>query len=86
MQLITTCEVCDGTELIEVLDLGDQPMCDDLVPIGNDAMPKNYPLRLAGCPTCYTVHQAVQVEKALLFPPTYHYRAAMTQDVIDGMR
>jgi len=86
VHLITTCEVCDGTELIDVLDLGDQPMCDDLVPIGNDARPKNYPLRLAACPICLTVHQAAQVEKALLFPPTYHYRAAMTQDVIDGMR
>lgn len=61
-------------------------MCDDLVPIGNPAVPQAYPLRLLGCPRCITVHQAVQVEKRLLFPQTYHYRAALTQDVVDGMR
>ncbi|MDF7774412.1 class I SAM-dependent methyltransferase [Sphingomonas sp. AOB5] len=86
MQQITTCEVCDGKELIPVLNLGDQPMCDDLVPIGSDAQPTPYPLDLAACPVCLTVHQVVQVEKKLLFPQTYHYRAAMTKDVIAGMR
>jgi SAM-dependent methyltransferase len=85
IRTITTCEVCDSTDLVPLLDLGDQPMCDDLVPIGNPATPVNYPLRLVGCPRCITVHQAVQVEKAVLFPQSYHYRAAMTQDVLDGM-
>jgi SAM-dependent methyltransferase len=85
MQPIDHCEVCDGLELLPVLDLGDQPMSDDLVPIGSDAKPVAYPLRLVACPVCLTVHQAVQVEKKLLFPRSYHYRAAMTQDVLDGM-
>ncbi|HYG27098.1 MAG TPA: class I SAM-dependent methyltransferase [Caulobacteraceae bacterium] len=85
MRMITECEVCDGTELISFLDLGAQPMCDDLVPIGSPQRPAAYPLRLGACPRCLTVHQEVQVEKQLLFPPTYHYRAAMTQDVLDGM-
>jgi hypothetical protein len=82
---ITSCEVCDGTELVPVLDLGAQPMCDDLVPVGNDAMPRTYPIELLACPTCLTVHQKYQVEKKALFPATYHYRAAMTKDVLDGM-
>lgn len=86
MHTITTCEVCDGSELVHVLDLGDQPMCDDLVPIGSDARPRDYPLRVAACPQCLTVHQEVQVEKTMLFPRDYHYRAALTQDVLDGMR
>lgn len=83
---ITSCEVCGNTELVPLLDLGDQPMCDDLVPIGSDAVPSRYPLRLVGCAQCITVHQAIQVEKHLLFPSTYHYRAALTQDVLNGMR
>lgn len=82
---ITSCEVCDGTDLVPVLDLGAQPMCDDLVPIGNEAMPATYPIELLACPTCLTVHQKYQVEKKVLFPATYHYRAAMTKDVLDGM-
>lgn len=82
---ITTCEVCGGNALEPLLDLGAQPMCDDLVPIGSDRQPQAYPLQLGGCPTCLTVHQLVQVDKTLLFPQDYHYRAALTQDVLDGM-
>src|ERR1051325_8445124 len=83
---ISRCEVCDGHTLIPVLDLGDQPMCDDLIPIGNNAEPTRYPLQLVACPNCLTVHQKYQVPKATLFPQTYHYRAAMTEDVLSGMR
>ena len=86
VRTLTTCEVCDATDLVPLLDLGDQPMCDDLVPIGNPAYPAPYPLRLVGCERCITVHQAEQVEKKVLFPQNYHYRAAMTQDVLSGMR
>lgn len=86
MQIVSHCEVCDGRDLLPVLDLGAQPMCDDLVPIGSAERPKAYPLRLLACTRCLTVHQGVQVEKNLLFPRTYHYRASMTKDVLDGMR
>ena len=82
---IDVCEVCGSRHLVPLLDLGAQPMCDDLVPIGSPETPVTYPLELVGCPNCITVHQAVQVEKKLLFPPSYHYRAALTQDVITGM-
>lgn len=84
--VISTCEVCGESNLLPLLDLGSQPMCDDLVPIGSDLQPTAYPLRLVGCPNCITVHQAVQVEKHLLFPQTYHYRSSLTQDVLNGMR
>jgi SAM-dependent methyltransferase len=60
-------------------------MCDDLVPIGNPSTPLRYPIELLACPACLTVHQKYQVEKKALFPATYHYRAAMTKDVLDGM-
>lgn len=86
MFIVSACEVCDGRELVPVLDLGAQPMCDDLVPIGSSAQVKRYPLELLACLRCFTIHQKYQVEKQLLFPRTYHYRAAMTQDVLAGMR
>lgn len=83
---ISKCEVCDAPSLIPVLDLGAQPMCDDLVPIGDSRVPEKYPLRLIACTRCLTIHQSVQVDKTILFPQSYHYRAALTQDVINGMR
>ena len=82
---ITSCEVCGHSNLQPLLDLGSQPMCDDLVPLNQDLVAKSYPLRLIGCPKCITVHQEVQVEKTLLFPNSYHYRASLTKDVLDGM-
>lgn len=83
---IKSCEVCGNTDLVPLLDLGPQPMCDDLVPIGSSLVPHKYPLNLLGCEKCVTVLQGVQVEKELLFPQTYHYRAALTKDVLDGMQ
>jgi len=83
---IDRCEVCGSRELVSLLDLGSQPMSDDLVPIGVKEYAPSYPLELVGCNNCVTVHQASQVEKKLLFHQDYHYRAALTKDVITGMR
>lgn len=82
---IERCEVCGNTELEQLLDLGHQPMCDDLVRIGDDRTPKLYPIVLLGCRECVTVHQKYQIKRETLFPGTYHYRAAMTKDVLNGM-
>ncbi len=83
---ISSCEVCGNTTLVPLLNLGFQPMCDDLVPIDSQAVPQSYPLEVVGCEECLTVHQAYQIEKKLLFPQSYHYRAALTKDVILGMQ
>ena len=34
---IKSCEVCGNKKLIEVLDLGLHPLCDDLIKIGSSA-------------------------------------------------
>ena len=39
---ISTCEVCMNKELEPVLDLGLHPMCDDLVPVGDDRVCPEY--------------------------------------------
>jgi hypothetical protein len=82
----TTCEVCGNTKLVPALNLGLHPLCDDLVPIGDARVCKQHPIELLLCPTCVTVHQRFQVPKADLFPPSYHYRARFTADVLAGMR
>ena len=83
---ISRCEVCENQALVPVLDLGAQPMCDDLVPLGDARRSQKYPVELLACENCLTVHQKRQIRKTILFPKSYHYRAAMTQDVIAGMR
>src|SRR5262245_12218837 len=86
LNIISSCEVCGGTKLEPVLDLGLHPMCDDLVEVGDKRVCKEYPIEIFYCATCATAHQKYQIPKAELFPVTYHYRSRHTKDVLDGMQ
>jgi hypothetical protein len=83
---IRGCEVCGGSELVPVLDLGRHPLCDDLVKVGDPRQCREYPIQIDFCPTCLTAHQRFQVPKEDLFPTDYHYRSRFTADVLSGMR
>ena len=79
------CEVCGNECLALVLDLGLHPMCDDLVPVGDARICREYPIEILFCKNCYTAHQRFQVPKQDLFPTSYHYRSRFTADVLNGM-
>jgi len=79
------CEVCGNKNLEEVLNLGEHPLCDDLIAIGSKRENIKYPIKVSFCNECFTAHQMFQVDKSSLFPKTYHYRARFTKDVINGM-
>ena len=83
---ITGCEVCSATTLEPVLNLGEHPMCDDLVQIGEDRICQEYPIEILYCKKCNTAHQRFQIPKEHLFPQTYHYRSRNTEDVLRGMQ
>lgn len=83
---ISSCEVCGNEKLHTVLNLGYHPMCDDLVPLGDDRVCKEYPIEILYCDTCFTSHQKYQIPKSDLFPKSYHYRARFTADVLMGMK
>jgi SAM-dependent methyltransferase len=82
---INCCEVCNSKNLVSVLNLGNLPMCDDLIPLGDTKKCKEYPTEIYLCIDCNTAHQRFQIKKEILFNDLYHYRARFTQDVIDGM-
>lgn len=82
---IHLCEVCGSRDLSSVLRLGNHPLCDDLVPLGDKRVCREYPIEILFCDTCYTAHHRFQVPKQDLFPSTYHYRARFTADVLSGM-
>ncbi len=85
IKTIESCEVCNGKILNKFLDLKEQPMCDDLQPLSSSIKAKKYPLEIKYCPICLTAHQVFQINRELLFPKQYHYRAALTKDVLLGM-
>lgn len=80
------CEVCNQSFGEINLDLGYHPLCDDLTPIGSTEVVPTYKQLISLCQNCLTAHQLQPVKKELLFKPSYHYRAALTKDVLDGMR
>ncbi|MEP7311077.1 MAG: class I SAM-dependent methyltransferase [Pseudomonadota bacterium] len=82
---IQDCEVCGSETLVSVLDLGNHPMCDDLVAIGESRVCREYPIEILYCQCCRTAHQRFQIPKKELFPATYHYRSRFTADVLSGM-
>ena len=82
---IKTCEVCRSTDLDSILNLGEHPLCDDLVALGEARQCIEYPIEILYCEGCATAHQRFQISKQELFPSTYHYRPRFTADVINGM-
>ncbi len=80
------CEVCGNRSLVPALDLGKHPLCDDLVPIDDLRVCEEYPVEVLFCEVCLTAHQRFQIPKQKLFAPSYHYRARLTADVLNGMR
>ena len=85
LKQIDSCEVCGNGDLKESLNLGLHPLCDDLKVIGDLGRCSEFPIEILFCEVCKTAHQKYQVQKLVLFPDTYHYRARFTADVLKGM-
>jgi 2-polyprenyl-3-methyl-5-hydroxy-6-metoxy-1,4-benzoquinol methylase len=86
MKNFFTCEVCFSKNLIQVLNLGKHPLCDDLIPLKKKIKNYEYPIVILFCKNCKTAYQKYPVNKKKLFPYNYHYRARMTGSVLSGMR
>ena len=86
LNVITSCEVCGKSNLVDVLNLGFNALCDDLIKIGEPITSKKYPIEIVFCDFCKTAHQRYQVPKEILFHKQYHYRSRVTGDVILGMK
>ena len=82
-KIIKKCQICNS-RLFNFLNLGEQPLCDDL-----RTQPNNnylYKTKIIFCKKCLTAFQKYNLDKKKLFPKNYHYRASNTADVINGMK
>ena len=82
-KIIKKCQICNS-KIFSFLNLGKQPLCDDLTIKPNDS--NFYKLEIAFCKKCLTAYQKYNIDKKILFPKKYHYRSANTNDVLLGMR
>ena len=82
-KIIKKCQICSNKNLKEILDLGKQPLCDDLK---KNKIGKKYKTKIIFCEKCITVYQKYNIDKKKLFHKNYHYRAKNTKDVVNGMK
>ena len=80
------CEVCKSINTFKFLDLGKQPLCDDLISINSKKKCLKYPSQIFFCYNCYTALHKTKIKPSILFPKKYHYRPRFTKDVLDGMK
>ena len=63
---IKKCRLCDSDEILRVIDLGKQPLANNLKSSRDDKL-EIYPLVLCKCSRCHTLQLSVTVEPEVLF-------------------
>ncbi len=76
---ITTCRVCDSKKLKTILDLGDQPLANNLEDSAYSG--DKYPLKQVQCQKCKTVQLSHTVDKEVLFAD-YMYDSSHSKEFI----
>lgn len=77
---LTRCLACDSNDLSLYLDLGNQPLANDFLPIGTKL--ESYPLALQYCRNCYHSQLSVSVNPKRLFR-NYLYVSNTTETLRD---
>ncbi len=78
-QPIVACQSCGRQPLDPVLFLGYIPPVNTMPLVGSAPQEQTaYPLQLLRCPDCTLVQIGLEVDKAVLFPPSYPYRSKAT--------
>src|SRR3990167_1718849 len=79
---ITNCQVCNSKKLHTILDLGHQPLCDNLLTKEMLNEPeKTYPLRMVWCEECSGVQIDYCVAGKEVYHPAYPYRSGITKEL-----
>jgi hypothetical protein len=64
---IDKCRICDSSEIQEILDLGIQPLANNLREIADRSNEKKFPLILVRCKNCTSIQLSVNVNPKLMF-------------------
>jgi 2-polyprenyl-3-methyl-5-hydroxy-6-metoxy-1,4-benzoquinol methylase len=76
------CRVCFSEKLSKILDLGEQPWCNDFLKKKQLGYEKFYPLLLLYCNTCNTVQLNYTVKKEIMFS-NHTYLSGITKTLSD---
>jgi len=77
-----TCRLCAGDHLVSVLDLGDQPLANDMGVTADELLPE-FPLHLRICPDCGLGQVGEYVLPDRIFGDNYPYLSSTSQTWLD---
>jgi SAM-dependent methyltransferase len=82
------CRCCNSGALDEILDLGNMPLADRLVPTGlsNIVREPRYPLMVVFCPNCALVQLTHRVPAEELFLENYPYYSSFSPQLLEHAR
>lgn len=84
---ISNCQVCNSNNLLPILDLGYQPLCDSLLSKEMLNQPETtYPLRIVWCKDCICVQIDYAVSGEEVYHPNYPYRSGITKELAQYQR
>ena len=77
------CQITNKKNLIEVIDLGNQPLADSLIEKKNlNKKEKKYPLKLLRSPTLGYAQLSYVVPGEKVYHPNYPYRPGITKEIL----
>ena len=83
--LLEFCQICNSKNLYTVLDLGYQPLADDLRPFKEKNLKTIfYPLKINLCKKCIMLQTSNIIDDEILYPHNYHYTPGISKQVIDN--
>ncbi|MDC3174116.1 methyltransferase domain-containing protein [Candidatus Pelagibacter sp.] len=79
---INFCQVCNTKKITEVIDLGHQPLADDLLLESEKNNPSiSYPIKIYLCKKCMLLQNNYIVSDKKLYDEKYHYRPGISKTV-----
>lgn len=85
MATLNECRICSGSELVPVIDLGEQPWANNFLTKEQLGTEQSYPLRVVFCETCKGAQLDYTVAKETMFS-NHTYLSGMTQTLSDHFR
>ena len=79
------CRSCDSDRLVSVLDLGEQPLSNDMGRSADEVLPQ-YPLHLRICPVCGLGQVGEFVLPAVIFSADYPYLSSTSTSWVEHAR
>jgi regulator of replication initiation timing len=84
---IKHCQICGNKKIKTILNLGSQPLADDLRSIYKKVSKTfNYPIIIGFCNKCTLLQNNFIVDEKKLYKKNYHYRPGITKDVLKNFK